>query len=101
MEKLYDIKVMTLYEYEARMHAYKLKQVDEAETMHKQAWLDHQVTATRAKGKNGQEYVYGTFKQFFDTEKYMNEVLGVSTQAPKQTRRTKTMVEMARRANER
>lgn len=45
-----DIKVLTIYEYEARMYAYRLQQVDEAQNMHQQAWLNHQVTMTKEQG---------------------------------------------------
>lgn len=60
---------MTLYEYDARMHAFNAKQEDESENQHMQAWLNHQVTLTKAKGKTGQEYVYKTFNDFYTGKK--------------------------------
>lgn len=70
---LYDIEVLTLYEYEARMYAFRLKQADEELKMHKQAWINHQVTATKEQGKK-QVPVYKSFKQFFDYEKHINNI---------------------------
>lgn len=101
MTRLYDIKIMTLYEYEARMYAYKLKQVDVAEDIHMQSWLSHEITATKQKGKNSQEYVYKTFAQFFDREKYENQAKGIHKEVKKIPNNLKKKLELIRKANER
>lgn len=68
-----DIEVLTLYEYQMRMKAYRLAQVDREYEMHLQAWLNHAVTATKEQGKK-QVPVYKNFKEFFDYEKRLKEV---------------------------
>lgn len=61
-------------EYELRMRAYQLQQIDKEADMHMQAWLNHQVTATKESGKK-QVPVYRKFKDFYDYESRLNEVL--------------------------
>lgn len=56
---------MTLKEYEWQMKAYGLKQLDKEEVIHKQAFLNHVVQATKERGKN-QVPVYPTFESFFN-----------------------------------
>ena len=70
---LYDIQILTLYEYEARMYAYRLKQIDKQQDMHLQAWLNHQVTATKESGKKIVP-VFKKFEDFFNYEKQIEEV---------------------------
>lgn len=70
---MYDIKILTLYEYEAKMYAYKLKQIDDEHKMHMQAWINHQVTATKEQGKK-QVPVYKSFTDFYNYEKRIKEV---------------------------
>lgn len=62
-----------MYEYEARMHAYTLSQVDKERDMHMQAWLNQQVTAT--KGKDAKP-AYRKFEDFFDYDKRIKELTG-------------------------
>jgi len=56
------------------MRAYQLQQIDKEMDMHMQAWLNHQVTASKKKGKK-QVPVYSKFKDFYDYEKRINEVI--------------------------
>ena len=88
---------MTFFEYEARMHAYRLSSVDEQEKMHMQAWLNHAVTATKEKGKK-QVPVYKDFKSFFDYEKQIRNVTG---KVKKVNPRVKRLAEIAKLTNER
>lgn len=89
---LYDIKILTLYEYEAQMYAFRLKQVDKERDMHIQAWINHQVTSTKEKGKK-QIPVYKKFDEFFDYEKQIREV---ESQGKKQSTKTDKDIRMAR-----
>lgn len=68
---------MTLYEYELRMRAHRLKEIDKEYEIHLQAWTNHTVQATRRQGKNKAVPVYKTFKQFYDYEKYVRGAMGV------------------------
>lgn len=70
---LYSIKTLSLYEYEARMYAFGLSQMDKEMDMHKMAWINHQATLTKEQG-NKVVPVYRNFKQFFDYEKRLREV---------------------------
>lgn len=94
---LYDIDTLTLYEYEARMYAYRLKQVDEELKMHKQAWLNHQVTATKQQNKK-QVPVFKKFKDFFDYEKELKKVEIKDDKISKENQR---LARIAKMANER
>lgn len=60
---------MTLYEYEAKMYAYSLQQIDNERDMHVQAWINHQVTGTKK-----DKPLYKKFEDFFDYEKRVKEV---------------------------
>lgn len=81
MTDINEIGRLTLYEYDLLMTGKALASVDEAHKAHKQAWINHQVSATRlvGGGKNKKEVpVYKKFKDFFDYEaeikKITNEV---------------------------
>src|SRR5699024_8131503 len=67
---LYEIEVMSLFEYEARMHSHRLSDIDKERDMHMRAWLSQQVTATTKANKPQ----YKEFKEFFDYEKLINEI---------------------------
>lgn len=69
----YTIECMTLREYQLRLKAYRLKQVDKEYESHLSAWLNHVVGSTKKKG-NGYVNVYPTFKSFFDYEKNLYSV---------------------------
>ncbi len=67
---------MTLYEYDMRMTAYRLKQADREYEIHLQAWLNWNVQARKKKGKHKCVPVFKTFQQFFDYKKCVREALG-------------------------
>ena len=62
---------MTIREYELRMLAFNLSQVDEEMKRHQQAFLND---AVRAKNKKG-EPIYKPFSDFYDYEERINNVL--------------------------
>jgi len=78
MSDFTEIDKMTLYEYEVRMKAFRLQQVDQQYEIHQQAWANWNVQAMKAQGKNKRVPVFKNFKQFFDYEKYVKEILGGS-----------------------
>lgn len=59
-----DIERMTIAEYELRMKAFRLQQVDEQYMIHSQAWANAMAQATK-KGKP----IYTRFDKFFDYKK--------------------------------
>lgn len=70
---------MTLYEYELRMRAYRLKVVDDEYWIHLQAWVNREIKAEKRNGKGKSEPVYKRFNSFFDYEKRLQEASGKST----------------------
>lgn len=66
---------MTLYEYNMRMTAYQLKQADREYEIHLQAWMNREIEAKKKSGKKKMVPIYKTFKQFFDLEKRIKEIL--------------------------
>lgn len=58
------------------MKSVRLRELDEMESLHIQAWLNQQAQGTR---KNGKKIVpvYKDFKSFFDREKLEKEILGI------------------------
>lgn len=87
---------MTLYEYEAKMKAYRLSQVDKEQDMHMQAWLNHLVTATKEQGKKTVP-VFKEFKEFFDYDKRLKEVEKPTKNIDPHM---KKLAQIAKRANE-
>lgn len=63
-KSLDEVDRLTLEEYELRMEAYRLQQVDEEEKIYLQAFLNFAAQATDKKGKAK----YRTFKQFYNRE---------------------------------
>ncbi|WP_315523927.1 hypothetical protein [Pseudoramibacter alactolyticus] len=63
-KSLDEVDRLTLEEYELRMEAYCLQQVDEEEKIYLQAFLNFAAQATDKKGKAK----YRTFKQFYNRE---------------------------------
>lgn len=61
---------MTLFEYEARMYAYRLKELDREYDMHFKAWLNNKVGATNKDGKPK----FKDFESFFDYRKKLQEI---------------------------
>ncbi len=94
-----DIKVLTIYEYEARMYAYRLQQVDEAQNMHQQAWLNHQVTMTKEQGDK-QIPAFKSYKDFFDYQKELKEVEREFTGTQKISGKMRKLAQIAKKANE-
>lgn len=87
---------MSLFEYEARMYAFRLSEVDREHDMHLQAWLANQASATKESGKS----VFKSFKDFFDYEKQVKEIeRGVNAKEIKPQH--KRMAKLAAEANAR
>lgn len=84
---------MRLEEYSDRIHAYRLKKVDEEHIMHQQAWINHKVTATTEKGKP----VYKNFGEFYDYEANLKEV--ENPRLGKITNKQKSMAKIAAEIN--
>lgn len=85
------------------MKAFNLSQIDKQYDMHMQAWLNHQVTATKnvgSKDKPKMEPVFKDFKSFFDYEKAIKSLEGPSKpNKSRLTDRQKRMVEAAKILN--
>lgn len=64
---------MTLVEYELRMEAYQLKQVDRQNEIAQQAWLNQQVQATTG-SKSSPQPKFKTFDDFFDKKAAIDNV---------------------------
>lgn len=88
--------MLTLQEYGWRIKAYKLQQVDKEYAMSLQAWKNQQVTATKEQNKK-QVPVYKEFKQFFDYEKRIAELLNLHP--PQATREQRRLAEIAKQLN--
>lgn len=76
MSNFNEIESMTLDEYELRMKAYRLGEVDKEYYIYLQAWTNSNVQATKKQGKDKIVPVFQTFKQFFDYEKRLEEAFG-------------------------
>lgn len=61
---------MSLFEYEARMYAYRLKRLDKEHDMHFEAWLKRMVEATKGNGKPK----FTSFESFFDYDKQLKKI---------------------------
>ncbi len=81
MNDFAEINRMTLYEYNMRMTAFRLKQADREYAIHLQAWMNREIKAKRESGKKKLVPVYKTFKQFFDFEKRVREILRTEEKA--------------------
>jgi len=66
---------MTLYEYEVRMLAFRLKRLDQERDIYLQSWMNNQVKAT--KGKKHEPY-FKEFNNFFNYEEQEKIILGKS-----------------------
>lgn len=71
-----EIARMSFKEYLMRMKVYQLQLLDKRELMHEQAWINHNVRATKMQGKK-EVPVYRDFKDFFDKEKQERAILGI------------------------
>lgn len=67
---------MTLKEYELRLKALRLQNVDESYKEHRQAFLNFSVQAMKPAGKGKQVPVYRTFRKFYDYEKELKRAEG-------------------------
>ena len=76
---------LLLDEYLLLMKAFNLKRVDTEYDYHLQAWLSQQVQETEQRGKKSVP-VYKNFKDFFDYEERVNEILKPE---PKEVKRTR------------
>lgn len=95
MSDIREIERMTLYEYELRMTAWQLKTIDEDYNVHKQAWINRQVQATKTRGKKEVPY-FKNFKEFFDYESQLQEILGTdSVSLPDKDRKILKMLKKA------
>lgn len=92
-----EIDKMTLYEYDMRMTAYHLQQVDREYEIHLQAWVNWNVQAMKSKGKNKRVPVFKDFKQFFNYEQRVKDVLGVPVNVEKKHGIAKIIKEQAER----
>ncbi len=96
MKDFTEINSMTLYEYNMRMKAFQLRQVDRELEIHQQAWANWNVKAMKTQGKK-RVPVFGSFKQFFDYDSRIKEILGHS----EVDRRNHRITEILRKQQER
>lgn len=67
------IKRMTLREYQLRLEAYQIRRVNEQESLATLAWQIQSVQATKGSSKHPKP-VFEKFRDFFDTQKYIDQV---------------------------
>lgn len=60
------IERMTPQEFDLRMTARRLKEVDKEYIMHRMAWLNREITAQKKAGKGKTKPYYSKFIEFFD-----------------------------------
>ena len=84
MRSFEEVDDLLLDEYLLLMKSYSLQRVDKEYDYHLQAWLSQQVQATEQRGKKSVP-VYKNFKDFFDYEERVNEILKPE---PKEVNRT-------------
>lgn len=70
-----DIENMGIAEYQLRMEAYNLKRVSEERDIALQAFLNQSVQATKGSNKHPVPK-YKKFSQFFDYDKFVDDVRG-------------------------
>lgn len=87
-----------MYEYEARMHAYKLERIDKERDMHMQAWLNQQVKATKEKGKK-QVPIFKNFKEFYDYEKNISDIENHMSKTEDISDKLKRRAQIAKKVN--
>ncbi len=74
-----EVERMTPYEFELRVTAFKLSQLDREYEWHLQAWLGQQVQATKKLGKKEVPY-FKDFNSFFNYQKREQEILGLTSE---------------------
>lgn len=87
---------MTLYEYDLRMKAHRLKEVDREREIYLQAWADCLAGQTKMQGKDKIVPVFRTFEQFYDYDRRIAEVMGMDKDRMQEERLKRT----ARRVQE-
>lgn len=71
-----EVERMTLYEYHLRMKVSNLRDLDKEYDLHKMAFYNQAVQATKQKGKKS-EAVYKKLTDFFNYEKIKEEMFGI------------------------
>ena len=64
---------MGFKEYQLRLEAYRIKQVEEERQLAVQAWFNHNVQATKGSAKHPKP-MFKDFKDFFDAQSQIDEV---------------------------
>ncbi|MTD42462.1 hypothetical protein GIX45_28310 [Erwinia sp. CPCC 100877] len=78
MTDFVDIDRMTLSQYNVRMTANKLAELNKLRNIHEQAWANNQIKSSKLVGKKTVP-IYDRFEKFFDYDKYKREILGLPT----------------------
>lgn len=65
---------MSVWEYELRLKAYKLRMVDRDFEIHEQAWMNREVKAEKKSGK-GRKPIYRRFDEFFNYKKRIAQAI--------------------------
>lgn len=102
MTDIKQIERMTPYEFEIRMTAYQLKQLDEQEVIHLQAWANRKVKAEKNVGTEKKPKivpVFTKFEDFFDKGKLEDEILGIETQESSQNPKQTKLLKLMKKAN--
>ena len=94
---LLEFERMTVREYSIRMIAVALRQLDQKELIHQQAWANWQIQATETRGKK-EVPKYRTFESFFDKQKLENKILGIDTSKFK-SESDKKLMQLMKNAN--
>lgn len=87
-----EVNYLMLFEYNLLMKAYQLREVDKEYWVHREAWANNEVKATKRQGKEIVP-VYKTFKQFFDFEERLNEVKNSDKEAKQLTKLEQLMIQ--------
>lgn len=73
------IERMTPEEFEIRMEAFRLQQVDQEFALHRMAWLNREITAQKKAGKNKTKPYFDRFEKFFDYQRLEDAARGRDT----------------------
>lgn len=87
--RIEDIERMGLKEYQLRLEAFKIRQIEEERRVASQAWNNERVKATKGSPKHPKR-VYREFRDFFDTQKAIDEVRAAfepGYQAPEESKK--------------
>lgn len=75
MSDFREIDSMTLYEYDLRMKAHRLQEIDWEYKIHLQAWANCTAKQKKMQGRDKIVPVFTSFKQFYDYDRRIEEVL--------------------------